>query len=177
MEKRVSGPFGSYTRECAGYILNALCALGVPINIVGDIRIGDPRGLLLHSEIFADYKYFPGIEQPLFRFHNKAFGQQRFIRLEDNSIKPNFHLSLGKNGVASLNIDEHSVTSELHAFLCGMFTNRVKDPRYDLHHKAGAFFKGDPGETLTIEFWKPSGAEAFVDYVNDHFVQPVAIEN
>ena len=176
MNKQTSGPFGIYKKCSTGHVLNALCAMGVPVNTVENIRFGGQEQLLLNNEVFANYKYFPGIEQPLFRFQNKVFDQQRFIKLDNGFLKPDFHLSLSPQGTAGLIISGPLATPELHEFLCGMFTNRMPDIRYELHQTAGAFFqRGRPtqmDERFYIEFWRPSGAEAFLDYINTNFVQP-----
>lgn len=70
-------------------------------------------------------------------------------------------------------IDGEHATPKLHAFLHRMLTNWTPDPCYKIHQEAGAFFQGgahDPdGGWFYIEFWRPGGVKAFMDYLNANY--------
>lgn len=189
-EVKISGPFGPYLRHSSGAILNSLCAMGVPLNTVERLTIDDDRVLDGPKE-FARYKWFEGITQPLFYFQNDTYGRQSAVWGDDKKLHPKFHLSLYHHGNTSLVIykqrENDLFTQELYDFMkmfIGANISRVRedDPdwikqnheMYNIRQKAGAFFQGgynsfDEG-FIYIEFWKPEGAQAFVDYVNNNFV-------
>ena len=184
MTIKTTGPFGTHEKGDPGHVLNALVAAAVPVNIVDQLRFGKNEEILLNGVVFANYKYFPGIAKPLFRFQDEEYNAQGFLVEADGSLTAKFHLSLSVHGTADLVVAGVPATPELHDFLCGMLTNWTTDVRYEIHKAAGAFFQcgyGSPkGEYFYIEFWRPSGAEAFVDYINDNYVVPQnhkAIEN
>lgn len=172
------GPFGKYDRGTTGHVLNALCHLKIPLIIVEALEFTGTDGKLNWAgKEFVHYKYFDGIDQPLFYFQERKFNQQSMIMNEDNSLKPDFHLSLTTNDSPGLIVTGPIATPELQEFIRGMLTNWTSDPCYKIHTDAGAFFQGgsnDPnGGYIYIEFWKPAGAPAFVDYLNSHFIQPI----
>jgi hypothetical protein len=177
-EKRVDGPFGSYKRESCGHVLNALCEFGIPINAIERwVFTKDNRMSERTTDGWKEqvrYKYFDGIEQPLFLFQNQVLNQQRWERGEDGVLRPKFRLSLNASGTPGLSIGGPMATPELHAFMHRMLTNWVQDPCYAIHQAAGAFFQGGAdnpnGEYIFIEFWKTAGAQAFIDYVNEHYI-------
>lgn len=189
----------TYPRTSLGHILQALRDWGIPETIAGSVTVGlfdsdqNKRDRVFYGgQLFAEYKYLDGIEQPLFRWHQHAlsYGTQRLERQEDGSLKPKFRLSLGPHGHAALIIQGHEAVPELHAFLdklCPVFplkkmrdhpvpTEPVDAAPFNVVMNSGACFQGgqkDPnGNYFYIEFWRPEGAQAFVDYVNENYKPP-----
>ena len=172
----------NYPRQSVGHVLQALRDLGVPENIAGTVTLakndqtsGRDR-IFYHDQLFAEYKYFEGIEQPLFCFHSgwRSFAQQKLELQEDGSLKPLFRLSLGIYGETSFVISGHDASPQLHKFIhIECLTNWIDRPGYKLTYESGAFFQAghdDPnGEYIYIEFWKPKGAQAFVDFINANY--------
>lgn len=170
-----------YPRGTLGHVLDALRDWGIPEIIAGTVTFGkysltSSQQLYYGENLFAEYKYFDGIEQPLFRWHMNAssYGTQRMVRQDDNTLKPAFRLSLGVHNNASLVIEGDEATPELHRFLLGeALTNWMDRPGYKLSKESGAFFQGGSdnpeGKWFYIEFWEPQGAQAFVDFVNENF--------
>lgn len=171
------GPFGHYDPKTAGGVLNALYHLGVPMHVCEDVTL-EPGLINYRNSPFATYKFYEGIEQPLFMMTNSVFmHRQSMIRNFDGSLSPKFHLSMGPHCSASLIVTDNEATPELYDFLMGtMLTNDMRAPGYRLHKDAGAFFQGGhgspDGKWFYIEFSHPAGAQAFVDYINRHFIQP-----
>lgn len=172
-----TGLFGHYEKGTTGHVLNALCHWGVPISVVENLHF-TKDGLLKDSrgELFGRYKYFDGIEQPLFIFTNRALGKQRFVRVEEEGatvLAPDFRLSLSTHDTPGLIIDGDDATPELHFKLRRCLTNYMYDPWYEIHKAAGAFFQGGAhypeGRFFYIEFWLPAGAQAFVDRLNAEY--------
>lgn len=186
----ISGPFGNYPRHSSGAVLNALCSASVPLVIVERLTIGDGR-VMDGSKEFARYKWFDGVTQPLFYFQSDTYGRQSALWGDDKKLRPKFHLSLHHHGNASLVIykqrENDLFTQELYDFIKGFIAANVSHvtenssdwvkknhEMYNIRQKAGAFFQGGYNSFeegfIYIEFWKPEGAQAFVDYVNENFV-------
>lgn len=166
-----------YPRKSVGHILHYLRREHrIPETIAGTVTVG--AGIInLHTKPFATYKYFEGIEAPLFRFQDKVFAQHRHIT-DGKVLQSNFHLSLSVHNTAGLVVTGWDATQDLRVFLKGMLTNLMTDPCYALHKDAGAFFQGgyqdaedDEHGYIYVEFWKSAGAQAFVDYLNANFVR------
>lgn len=72
------------------------------------------------------------------------------------------------HGTPALEIENAS--KELHGFIRRILScNYMGDYHYELTRRAGAFFQGGSNLEegwLLIEFWKPSGAQEFIDYIN-----------
>ena len=186
----ISGPFGNYPRHSSGAVLNALCSAGVPLITVERLTILDGCVKDGPNE-FARYKWFDGIDQPLFYFQNDSFGRQKAIWGEDKKLHPKFHLSLFHHGNASLVIykqrDRDLFTEHLYTFIKGFITANISHvteessqwmkqnhEMYKIRQNAIAFFQGGSNSFdegfIYIEFWKPEGAQAFVDYINNNFI-------
>lgn len=189
-EVKINGPFGLYPRNTGGAILNSIYAMGVPLSTVERLTIDDGRVLNGPKE-FARYKWFEGITQPLFYFQSDVYGRQNVIWSDDKKLRPKFHLSLYHHGSASLVIykqrEKDLFTQELYDFIKQFIAANVahvtenssdwakkNNEMYNIRQKAGAFFQGGSNSFdegfIYIEFWKPEGAQAFVDYVNNNFV-------
>lgn len=161
-----SGPFGNYDRHCPGHVLNNLCHLGIPLQIVSSLTVSKDS-INYSGKRFAVYKYFEGIDQPLFHFDDHHY--QTMLNHDGNYV-----LSLGVHGNPSL-----VLTGGYHADKVAWetinrgLTNYMLDPFYKLKNESGAFFQGgsqwiDNTEGfLYVEFWKPSGAQAWVDAFNE----------
>jgi hypothetical protein len=171
-----SGPFGRYERGSAGHVLNALAAHGVPIHIAEEAGFSNGSTLMYCGKEFCKYKYFDGIDQPLFRFENQTYEQQRFVVDPEKRVrKPAFRLGLSVQDTPGLTINGPDASVELHEFIrCQCLTNYMDAPGYKLSQESGAFFQGgahDPeGQWIFIEFWKPKGAQVFVDFINNNYI-------
>jgi hypothetical protein len=171
-----SGPFGNYERGSAGHVLNAMCKCGVPIHIVEEVGFSNGPTLMYMGKEFCKYKYFDGIDQPLFRFENEAYNRQRMVvNPEARTRHPKFHLGLSIQDTPGLTIFGPEASVGLHEFIrFQCLSNDMRDPGYKLKNDSGAFFQGGSerpeGEFIFIEFWKPKGAQAFVDFINNNYV-------
>lgn len=170
-----------YPRNSLGHILDSLRDLGIPETISGSVTVGDGK-VNYTGETFAHYKYFDGIEQPLFRFSNIAYNQHRHIIDHDEKLKSNFHLSLSNQNTPGLIVTGFDASQNLRDFIKRtMLTSIMTEPGYKLKTESGAFFQGGAEDAspdhdpfmgyLFIEFWKSEGAQAFVDYINENFIR------
>lgn len=177
----ISGPFGKYPWGSLGGLLNEAHAVGVPITIAEDLRLQNEGELHYREECCGYYKWYVGIDYPLYLWVGEKFqsyNQQIVVVYPEKKVmKPKFRLTLCTHRTPAFEISGDLATPELHEFLKAMLTNWMDDPRYKLNQNAGAFFQGgshDPnGKWFLIEFWKPEGAQAFVDYINEHFEYPI----
>lgn len=193
-DKTISGPFGAYPINSGGGVLNALCGEGVPLNTVERLtichKVGDYNIVKDGDTEFARYKYFDGIDTPLFMFQNQNYGRHSAVWNENDVLQPKLKLCLHHHGSASLVMSTHRdndlFTEDLYLFIKGMLgANRshisedssewekLNHKQYVLKNNASAFFQGGSekfDEYLYIEFWKPAGAQAFIDHINETFV-------
>lgn len=171
-----NGPFGQYERGTTGHVLNALCELGVPVVIAEAVGFSNGSVLMYGGEEFCTYQYFNGIDQPLFRFKDKAYKRQHMVVDRENVIaRPQFRLGLSVQDTPGLTISGPEATPELHNFIkTECLTNWMDKPGYKVNKEAGAYFQGGSenpkGQYIFIEFWKPKGAQAFVDFVNKNYI-------
>ena len=173
----MSGPFGNYKAPSIGHVMNSLVKFGVPVNVVETVVFGKDE-ITYNGKPFAVYKYFEGIEQPLFRFldetYSRVFAQQNYVINGDKTLSPRFKLTLSNHDTPGLIISGKAANQEIHAFITNLvMCNFTDDVKYKIKSDAGAFFQGGSnmpdGEYIYIEFWKPSDAQAFVDYINENF--------
>lgn len=169
----------TYPRKSVGHVLDYLRADGIPEHIAGTVTVGN-EVIKMHTQHFANYKYFEGIEQPLFRYQEQVYSQHRHVIENDNTLRSNFRLSLSNHNTPGIVVYGWDATQSLREFLRSMLTNWIEDPCYDLHKAAGAFFQGgyvDQEDNehgfIYIEFWLPAGAQAFVDHLNKNFTRPL----
>lgn len=171
-----TGSFGTYERGTSGHVLNALCECGVPLHIAEEVNFSNGSTLMYMGEEFCKYKYFDGIDQPLFRFQSEAYGRQAMMtNPEEGTLKAHFYLCLSVQDTPGLVIRGPDASVTLHEFIrYTCLTNDTRQPGYKLTQDSGAYFQGGSerpeGEFIFIEFWKPKGAQAFVDFVNENFV-------
>ena len=169
-----------YDRKTVGHVIQALRNLGFTEIVTGQVQIGDGE-VTLGDRLFARYRYFDGIEQPLFRFtHDAVAGshpgpmRHTWVRDENNVLRPRFRLGLSVHDTPSLEVYGVDATAELHRYIGRVMLTQWSDREtYRLSQAAGAFFQGgsedENGECIYIEFWKPAGAEAWVDYLNSTY--------
>lgn len=176
MNDHETGPFGHYEKGTSGHVLNALCDYGVPLTVVENIQFNKGELFFIGAtrEHYGRYKYFDGIDRPLFSFQNQALMAQPIVLQHDGTKKAKFRLNLSVHGTPGFIISGKDATPQLHAFIrYPVLTNMMTHECYKLHQAAGAFFQGgsnDPnGEFIYLEFWKPEGAQAVVDYINEHY--------
>ncbi len=173
-----SGPFGNFPWGSSGYVLNALCELGVPMNVVKSLIINGKHCLIKDQKVYARYAFFPGVDEPLFRFNGYDYNHQKFDVQPDGTRIPRFHLQLSNNDSPGLIFSEKTFPKEhmkdLHKFLTKTLVEiRLKEKADEVRIKSGSFFQSgyhDPDiDYIFIEFWNFIGAQGFVDYVNENF--------
>lgn len=169
----MKGPFGDCPRMSVGDVLNALCRIEqVPLSTVERFVVsGDTISIGEQKPAAGHYKYFDGIEQPLFMWTGERHYAKHHFQMNDNGeIIPMFRLSLGPHGNPAFIINGPDATSELHQALHRMLTNIITAEEYQIHKNAGAFFQGGSdnpgGQHFYMEFWRPEGAQAFIDHLN-----------
>lgn len=86
----MSNPFGNYDKGTMGHILNALHAFGIPITTVENLILSTDQEVYMGSKLYAKWRYFDDIEQPLFYFTNEFFMTQKYEMKEDSSLVPKF---------------------------------------------------------------------------------------
>lgn len=166
------GIFGDHNRGSMGSILNALHKWGVPLNIVESVTVENGH-IKYKDEFFARYKFFDGIEQPLFYFQSDSYNQlcHKVSSNSTGKLISTFSLVLSPHDTPGM-ISRYNVPG-LHSFLRRTLTNYTTDPWYRVHQDAGAFFQGGSespnSDWYYIEFWKPEGAQAYVNKVNEEF--------
>ena len=174
----MNNTFGCYDRGTLGHVLNSLVEYGISVRIVGDIKFGkdthNGRNLLHYQgKEFGHYRYIDGIEQPLFYFQDPVY-------LSQTNYYGNHQLVLYVHGSASLVMHKHPSPRIVHETIRRCLTNYMPDEFYKLQQDAGAFFQGGSenpdGDFFYVEFWKPQGAQAWVDGFNRELQKRLAEE-
>lgn len=175
--KNISGPFGHYPWGSVGAVLNsAVNDEHVSLTNVENFRIAD-RTIEMSGKTVGRFRWFDGLDRPLFMWMGELANhrQQDTVVNIDNGkdLSPAFRLSLSCHDMPAFEINGELATPQLHEFLMGMLTNWMDDPRYKIHKDAQAFFQGGydrpDDKWFLIEFWNPKGAQAFIDYMNEHY--------
>lgn len=169
----MQGPFGNYEGNCVGSILNTLARVeNVPVNTIERLQV-EGEFLKENGEVFGIHKWFPELNKFLFQLYNPSHSQHRFIvEQEKEIVKPDFRLQLSANRMACFQLSHQytDVMVKTHLFIRRMLTNVMDDPCYKLNQDAGAFFQCGSDQLdsdyILVEFWKPEGAQAFIDYMN-----------
>lgn len=161
------GPFGDYGKHTPGHVLNALCHFGIPVNRVEHLRLGN-NTLTDNGEIYAHVQYFPELEQPLFRFADPI--------IHGTKNDAGFQLTLSVSDAASFQIKGPWATRDVHEALAKGFNSRIQNANAQhVSVTAGAFFTTGsirPSQKdFVVEFWKPAGAQAWMDLFNDRYKQ------
>jgi hypothetical protein len=180
-----NGPFGICPKRSIGYVLNAMVQYGIPEHTVKEIQdvVGDAVGgsiLTAKGDLFGEYRYFQGIEQPLFNFHDEKYMKQPVVAdPETGVVKPVFRLNLSADeGAAALIVSDRFATSELYCFIKEMVNidaDSAAYKKYELTMNANAalsdnkYFNSE-GRCVHVVFWNPSEAQAFVDYINENYM-------
>jgi hypothetical protein len=152
---------------------------GIPTRIVKEEVQDVVNGIITTGKgnVFGKYRYFSGIDNPLFYFNNPNYMKQPVaVDPETGSIKPMFRLNLSVHeDTAGLSVFGDIATPELHDFMRMMLNlnGDVDDERYSLTMDSGATFqdgsKDREGKRIHIVFWNSEGAQFFVDYVNKNY--------
>lgn len=169
-----TGPFGSYERGTTGHVMNSLHDMGIPITTIERCTFVGNGLLVCDGKNFATYKYFDGIEQPLFRFEKQDIYPGLIFSGSSKGgqeiTTPKFRLSLSVNGTPGIIVSGINATNNVHRAIQESLTNWTPDPAYDIHQDAGAFFQGGhgspEGQWFFVEFWKPAGAEAYAEHLS-----------
>lgn len=177
-----SGPFGHYDRGTTGHLLNSLTNYyKIPLQVVECLRIGNDGTINGWREgTFGRFKYLDGIETPLVSF-NTHLGKNQpcYHDTEKNVMVPRFILHLSDGDLPCLQICPSKSTDGLFNFLCGLEEyEHLVDEQLDFNINAGTVLKSgfinpDSNNGFVVEFTKPSGVCAWLDYLNDHFTYPV----
>ena len=172
-----NGPFGHYDRGAPGHVLNTLVRYYmVPLHVVERLRIGADGNIDSgFDEIFCQYKYFDGIETPLISFTSDKKVNQKCIHDEENGVLvPRFILHLSDDDLPCLIVEGSLATLEMFSFLCslGEYEHLAGEQR-ELNIDAGVVLKSgfiqSTDDRYVVEFTKPEGVCAWLDYLNDHF--------
>lgn len=132
----ISGPFGNFERCTPGAILNSLHALGIPVSTVDDLIVGSDAVRYRNESLFARYKWFDGIDMPLFNFDDVKL--HHLLRDREG----NFPLILSPHDTPGIIIQGHAANPTVHETIRRCLTNYMDDEFYKLHQNAGAFFLG-----------------------------------
>lgn len=170
----------TYERETLGHILQALRDWGIPERIAGSVTVGmfsddqNKRDRVFYgNQLFAEYKYFDGIEQPLFFWHQdgESYGAQQFERQDDNTLIPKFRLSLGYNKLPVLLFKGFDATRELKEFILDIIWNESNAETYKLCCACRPLYRSNSviADDFLVLFQAPEGAQAFVDYINKNY--------
>lgn len=171
----VQGPFGSYPFGTVGAVLNAAVrAERVPLSIVERLRV-DGKCLLEGTKIVALYDWFDGLRNPVFRWTPEWRQYSKHSCIVDaGKLKFQARPCLTVHGYPGLQFQDDQATPEVHAFLCGMLTNNMRDPCYEISRNACSFFQSGYQDKnsrfFMIEFHRVSGVQVFVDYFNANFI-------
>lgn len=140
-----------------------------PMNIRMEVRQGNG----VESVCLADYRYFDGIDYPLFLWKHPSVAEyigQRILTQPNGFLKADFRLNYTHHNTLGFIISGENASPLIHTAIMRMLTNWTNDPRYDLTKDAGAFFQGGSndrnGKWFYVEFWKPEGAQAWMDQFN-----------
>jgi len=76
-----------------------------------------------------------------------------------------FVITTSLHGMKCLSIDKPS-TAERAFLKRAIVANMTSDPFYLQKLKADPFLQSDGPDYMLIEFWKPEGAEEYVDFLN-----------
>jgi len=173
-----------YDRGTVEHVLQHLREWGVPDRVVETVTIevgkrhppGSVGVIRYYGNLFAEYKYFEGIEQPLFRFRQsaKVHAVQRIEAQEDGTLRAKFRLMLSPHHTPALMVEGPEATPELHDFLVKECLSGLSDkPGHRVMKAAGAFFQGGRhqprGGWFYVEFAHSRHAQAFVDFVNANY--------
>jgi len=159
------GPFGVYKRGSGGHVLNALTHYGINLSLVENIILDSRNNLSYHGKHFGRWCYIDGIEQPLFNFVDPVYTSL--------CIDGNYQLTLGAHNNPTLIITTNKGNDSVK--MCSVinecFPSSPAEPFYNLKEEAGALFKNGSDKPADgrfyIEFWKPAGAQAFLNNFNE----------
>lgn len=190
-----------YPRGSLGHVLHHLQDWGVEESLIADMQRQFPAHYKLdkvidgvlkrqdnhHDRIlygghpFAEYRYFHGIEQPLFRWHVNVdeYYAHKAEKQEDGTFKPKFRLSLGGRYLPTLYFRAPQLTIELNRFIntqiLGLGGMVDRSPGLDIYEVSGAAMDAsergirEEHRWRAIIFRKPQAAQALVDFINDNF--------
>jgi hypothetical protein len=175
VEDYTAGPFGHYPDACTGKLLNLMCKYErIPLSKVENVLIGDRIITNTKGEAIGEYKWFDN-DMAYFRWFGEfeCYSKQHMGGNAKGERVPMFRIQLSNAGHAGFIIDGKEATADLNKFVGVMLTNSMTLPAYWIHKEAGAFFQSGSdnidGENIYVEFWKPKGAQAWVDHLNEHF--------
>lgn len=174
------GPFGIYKEPSPGRILNLMSMYEqIPITKIENLVIGERTISDRSGRVLGEYKWFDDTDNAYFKWYPTGplgmFSGQREYNLDLGTKKRtgNFRLQLSVKDTPGLTITGQMATLRLFAFVKVLLTNSMDFPAYWIHQNAGAFFQGGAhdknGGWFFIEFWKPEGAQAWVDHLNENY--------
>jgi hypothetical protein len=168
----------SYIWGTSGHLLDALEKYGIPKEIVTRLVIVvDDVQLKMFDNycLFGHAKYFRGIEQPLFCFHDTNW-MKSYVKVEqDGSKKLQLQLHL-ECGLPYINMSGDNLTQNLYEFVMELFDNNRMNhgDAYKLREAAKAVLDTDDpgisGRFIDMTFFEQKNAQAFVDHINKNYV-------
>jgi hypothetical protein len=174
-----SGPFGTAQRGSVNHILNALNHFGVPLGVTQGVQVGG-EDITLNGQVVAKYRYFDGIDQPLFLVMDKHYMRNPVVVDPETGIsKPVFRLTFSPRGSPCMTVEEDINSVEFFEFY-------VKKLVTVGNLSLGSQLKVNSGAVMNeyidayeqkkyscVEFWDHIHAQAFVDYVNENYTAPL----
>ena len=160
-------------RQSVQHVLQALRAWGVDSRTVDEVQVSEDS-VTLNDKTLARYKYFDEIEQPLFSFQDMKLREHKFAVKENGTRVPMFRPTLCGHSSPAFEISGELASRDLYYFLrCKFFNNHRDEPGYAAYQASGAFFQGGSndadGQWFLIEFWKPKGVQAALDFINENY--------
>ena len=177
MSKRyIAGPFGDGARLTLSHLLNALCTWGVPVAVVDKLSIQNADWLSYQGKCFAKFKYFDGVEQPLFFFMDPGYITHPFIVKTNgdvNEMVPNYRLSLSDTNRAVLDIRGPDVTDSLKYKLRETLTPIDDHDWFPVSERAQAVmetgYDRTSGEWVQVDFLMPVFAKEYLEKLNNEY--------
>lgn len=171
---KIPGPFGNYDHGTPGAVLNAAVRYeNVPLHKVERFQVGD--GVITDGvNIIARYKWFDGLDHPCFYWLGEYRRYSEF-RMQDRDGKqvPKFRATLTCHGTVGLEVNKELAVPALYQFINKTKSSHSNKEGHSVYESCGAMCHGgchdNDGRRILLEFWKPEGVQAFVDYLNENY--------
>lgn len=129
--------------------------------------IHDDGRIILQGTPLASYKYFEGVEEPIFTFVEMNI-QDSLVFAKDRFAEPHFRFEVSRLGQLAIAVcGYHEVAIALVRKIIEAIC------RLQIGVKARIRIVCDDKSLLYVEFWEPKHAQACLDYLNKHYDPPV----
>lgn len=160
----MNGPFGHYTGQTVGVILNTMYTQEkIPLRIVESVTVGNGE-IFYGGEKFGEYKFLGYSDQLVFRWKEETYNRQRYYFDDDEGVNTqvDFRLQLLDNMGVGIIIDEPRIlTEEFERFVFEyLFTNLPGQQPMSIE----SFEKG---KRFVIKCLNESRAQELVTYLNN----------